>query len=96
MTGEEYDAFVSEFIEAAVDKYGETVMLQVLCCALNLESGAPSIGRSRIGLATTRASRMAKSPSPVCPRVHGSYSSTVSCRCRLAFCTWCGQILFLC
>ena len=29
LTGPEYDAFVEEFIEAAVDKYGKSVMLQV-------------------------------------------------------------------
>lgn len=29
VTGPEYDAFVGEFIEAAVDKYGKSVMLQV-------------------------------------------------------------------
>lgn len=30
MTGADYDAFVGEFIEAAVDKYGKSVMLQVI------------------------------------------------------------------
>lgn len=30
ITGQDYDAFVAEFIEAAVDKYGKSVMLQVL------------------------------------------------------------------
>lgn len=29
LTGDDYDAFVAEFIEAAVDKYGKSVMLQV-------------------------------------------------------------------
>ncbi len=29
LRGENYDAFVAEFIEAAVDKYGKSVMLQV-------------------------------------------------------------------
>ena len=29
LTGPDYDAFVGEFIEAAVDKYGKSVMLQV-------------------------------------------------------------------
>lgn len=29
LTGPDYDAFIGEFIEAAVDKYGKSVMLQV-------------------------------------------------------------------
>lgn len=29
LTGADYDAFIGEFIEAAVDKYGKSVMLQV-------------------------------------------------------------------
>lgn len=33
ITGQDYDAFVAEFIEAAVDKYGKSVMLQVLSLA---------------------------------------------------------------
>lgn len=33
ITGQNYDAFVAEFIEAAVDKYGKSVMLQVFVLA---------------------------------------------------------------
>jgi Malic enzyme, N-terminal domain len=29
ITGDEYDAFVDEFMEAAIDAYGRSVMLQV-------------------------------------------------------------------
>lgn len=38
LTGREYDAFVAEFIEAAVDKYGKSVMLQV-CLLLPWDIG---------------------------------------------------------
>lgn len=39
LTGGEYDAFVAEFIEAAVDKYGKSVMLQV-CMSTVCQRGA--------------------------------------------------------
>lgn len=39
LTGTEYDAFVAEFIEAAVDKYGKSVMLQVCLLSTKQDVG---------------------------------------------------------